>query len=99
VVFLTGQGLDRAEKWVSIVGMVVSVSLSAAGLLLGWLTWRRAQTVRVRRTGDATARGPGSRANSGAVGGSAHGQTVVEDTGSAGATAGGRANTGVDRSR
>jgi hypothetical protein len=42
VVLLTGQGLDRAEKWVSLVGVFVSVAMSAAGLVLGWLTWRQA---------------------------------------------------------
>lgn len=43
VLSLTGQGLDRAEKWVSIVGTVTSVALAVAGLGLGWLTWRQAQ--------------------------------------------------------
>jgi hypothetical protein len=38
--FLTGQGLDRAEKWASIVGIVISVATGATGLLLGWLAWR-----------------------------------------------------------
>lgn len=39
VVVLTGQGLDRAEKWVSLVGMFISVIIGLAGLALGWLTW------------------------------------------------------------
>jgi hypothetical protein len=37
-VFLTGQGLDRAEKWVSIAGAVISVVIGAAGVLVGWRT-------------------------------------------------------------
>ncbi len=41
VVVLAGQGLDRAEKWVSLAGVVVSVMLSGGGLALGWLTWRQ----------------------------------------------------------
>ena len=43
--FLTGQGLDRAEKWVSIVVGVTSLVLGAAGLVLGWLTWRNERRV------------------------------------------------------
>ncbi|MEU8004176.1 hypothetical protein AB0B66_23720 [Catellatospora sp. NPDC049111] len=39
--FLLGEGLDRAEKWVSIVGMCVSMAMGAGGLVLGWLTWRQ----------------------------------------------------------
>jgi len=38
---LTGQGLDRAEKWVSLVGMFISVGVGLAGAVLGWVTWRR----------------------------------------------------------
>ena len=41
VVFLADQGLDRAEKWISIVGVMVSVTVSVAGVVLGWLTWRQ----------------------------------------------------------
>jgi hypothetical protein len=36
-VVLARQGLDRAEKWVSIVGVVASMLIAAAGL---WLAWR-----------------------------------------------------------
>ena len=43
VLFLTGQGLDRAEKWVSIAGAVASVAFGLTGLVVGWLTWRQAQ--------------------------------------------------------
>ena len=42
VLFLNGQGLDRAEKWVSLVGVFTSAAMSAGGLVLGWLTWRQA---------------------------------------------------------
>jgi hypothetical protein len=38
--FLTGQGLDNAEKWVSLVGMFVSAGLGVAGVVLGWVSWR-----------------------------------------------------------
>lgn len=41
--FLLSEGLDRAEKWVSIVVGVTSLVLAAAGLLLGLLTWRQAR--------------------------------------------------------
>ena len=40
-VLLRGQGLDRAGQWVAIMGFFVSTVLSAAGLVLGWLTWRQ----------------------------------------------------------
>ncbi len=43
--FLLGEGLDRAEKWISIVGVCVSTALSGGGLLLGWLTWRQTRAV------------------------------------------------------
>lgn len=57
--FLLGEGLDRAEKWVSIVGVCVSAALSAGGLLLGMLTWR--QTRADSRAAPAvTARGIGA---------------------------------------
>ncbi|GAB7037902.1 MULTISPECIES: hypothetical protein [Catenuloplanes] len=41
VVLLGGEGLDRAEKWVSIVGVTASVVLSGLGLTVSWLAWRR----------------------------------------------------------
>lgn len=44
VVFLTGQGLDQAEKWVSIVGTVASLLVGMAGLAVGWLAWQRPVT-------------------------------------------------------
>lgn len=37
---LTGQGLDRAEKWVSLVGVFLSAGLGIAGAILGGVTWR-----------------------------------------------------------
>ncbi len=39
-VFLTSEGLDRAEKWVSISGVIVSVALGVGGLVLAWLSLR-----------------------------------------------------------
>ncbi len=100
VVFLTGQGLDRAEKWVSLVGVFASVVISVMGLVLGWKTWRQGQAPsgsggRVRRTGNATAVGRGSRANSGSLG--AAPGSVVDRTGHAWAQDGAWANTGEDR--
>jgi hypothetical protein len=43
VYFLAGQGLDKAEKWVTIVGAFVSVGIGLAGLAIGWATWRQSQ--------------------------------------------------------
>lgn len=40
---LSRQGLDTAEKWVSILGMFVSVSLGSGGVALGWLAFRHAR--------------------------------------------------------
>lgn len=45
LVFLVGEGLDRAEKWVSIAGVISSLPLGAAGLMLAWLAWRRPRRV------------------------------------------------------
>jgi hypothetical protein len=56
--FLTGQGLDRAEKWVSLVGVFVSVAMSAAGLVLGWLSWRQASAL--PSAGPVSTSGPGT---------------------------------------
>ena len=99
LVFLIGQGLDRAEKWVSLVGVFASVVIGVTGLVLGWKTWSQAKARtglggRVRRTGNATAVGRGSRANSGSLG-SVPG-SVVDCTGNASAGGGGWANTGED---
>jgi hypothetical protein len=44
-VLLAQQGLDRAEKLVSIGVGVTSILIAFAGLWLGWLTWRRAPGV------------------------------------------------------
>lgn len=48
--FLTGQGLDRAEKWVSLVGVFLAVALGVAGTFLGWASWRGSRV----RAGTAT---------------------------------------------
>jgi hypothetical protein len=95
VVFLTGQGLDRAEKWVSLVGVFISLAVAIAGLILAWRTTSAVPAGRVRRTGNATAVGPGSRAVTGSVGGAQGG--VVERTGDARAERGAQAVTGEDR--
>ena len=104
VTLLRGEGLDRAEKWVSLVGVLVSVLVGVAGLALGVITLRRtssgegtgdrARYGRVRKTGDATAIGRGSRANSGSTGAGAAGD--VERTGDARGESGGHANTGLE---
>jgi hypothetical protein len=39
--FISGQGLDRVEKWISIAGVVTSVGLSAAGVFLAFLALRQ----------------------------------------------------------
>ncbi|MFI6272498.1 hypothetical protein [Micromonospora zamorensis] len=41
MVLLSGEGLDRAEKWVSIAGVVASVMLGGLGLVVAWFSWRR----------------------------------------------------------
>jgi hypothetical protein len=102
VTILRGQGLDRAEKWTSLVGVFTSGIVGIVGLVLAWLTWRQAVASergpagRLRRTGKATATGVGSRAVSGSVG--AGSGAVVEHTGDATAYSGGYAITGEDRS-
>ncbi|WIN00227.1 hypothetical protein ACTOB_003921 [Actinoplanes oblitus] len=55
---LAGQGLDRAEKWISIGGVCVSTLLGVAGLVLGWMTWRQETTARADVPA-VTAGGPG----------------------------------------
>ena len=74
--FLTGQGLDHAEKWVSVSGVGISTALGVAGVSLGWLTWRQSrpvrQPVRVRASG----------AGSAAIGGNNRGKIVTRVSGS-----------------
>ncbi|NBE81215.1 hypothetical protein [Micromonospora rubida] len=106
MMFLTGQGLDRAEKWVSIMGMFVSVALSGAGITLGWWSWRQATRVNAgervrgasaRFTGDAVAEGLGSRAISGVVSsGLVSAEVIASQTGRAHASNGGVAVSGVE---
>jgi hypothetical protein len=40
-VFLASQGLDKADKWSSVVGLFVATLLGVAGLVLGWLGLRQ----------------------------------------------------------
>ncbi|WP_141725127.1 RIP homotypic interaction motif-containing protein [Micromonospora pallida] len=40
---LLGEGLDRAEKWVSIAGVLLSVVFGGAGAVFGFLHWRRSE--------------------------------------------------------
>ena len=97
VALLATQGLDRAEKWTSLVGVFVSVAIGVAGLALGWATWRQGAgpSGRVSRTGDATATGAGSVAVSGSRG--TPSGTAVDRTGDATARGGGHAVSGDDR--
>lgn len=95
VVFLSGQGLDRAEQWVSIIGMVVSVALAAGGVVLGWLAWRHPHT-----TTPATPAVEASGAGAAAVGGNNRGAITTNVTNPApgsppaGASAGGAVRAG-----
>jgi hypothetical protein len=103
-VFLSGQGLENADRWVTVAGFFVSTLLAAGSFGLAWSasrapTRQRAappgadqvagsgtahaveaghantgietsggdRPTRVTRSGDATASGPGSVANTGIV--------------------------------
>jgi hypothetical protein len=99
VVVLVNQGLDRAEKWTSLVGMFVSAGIGALGVFLAWRTLRGTSAGagpgrRVSQTGRATATGPGSVAVSGSLGSSPG--TAVNRTGDATARDGGLAVSGDD---
>jgi hypothetical protein len=73
---LAGQGLERAEKWVSIGGVLASAMISAVGLWLGWLTWRHNVNTPASAP-PVTAGGTGAVA----IGGSSGGQVVTEVSG------------------
>jgi len=75
-VVLTGQGLDRAEKWISIVGVCLSTILGLAGLILAWLTWRQGQPT---PTLPPTVHTPGTGAVG--IGGDNQGRIRTEATG------------------
>ncbi|WP_433796638.1 hypothetical protein [Actinoplanes sp. CA-252034] len=99
-VFLSGQGLEDADRWVTVVGFFVTTVLAAGSIAAAWWASRppiparpaatdrvdgsgaalacdggRAntgidgygddRTAQVNRSGNATARGPGSVANTG----------------------------------
>jgi len=40
VIFLTGQGMERANQWSSVLQLFVSPTLTIAGLVVSWLAWR-----------------------------------------------------------
>src|SRR5688572_4028659 len=86
--FLTGQGLDDAEKWVSILGMFVSVCLGAGGVALGWLTLRHSRTTATRPWASASGRGAT------AIAGDNDGGIDTEVSGSGGQPAGSPPATG-----
>ena len=70
--FLAGQSLDRAGQWTTVVGFFVSTALGVAGVLLGWLTWRR---------GQQAAGGPAATAEDGAGVEQAVGEVRIGRTG------------------
>jgi hypothetical protein len=78
--------IASALATVAAVGVAVWAALPGSGA-----------GVRASRTGNATARGRGSRANTGLTGPPASGPAVADRTGDAEATGGGSATTGVDR--
>lgn len=57
--FLRGEGLDRAEKWVSIGGVCISTVIGVAGLFVAWRTWQQTRQNR-RPERRATAAGSGA---------------------------------------
>lgn len=96
--FLRGQGLDKAEKWTSLIGAFISAATGITGLVLALRqpsVQDGGRPVRISRTGDAVATGAGSEAITGSVGEAAG--TTVRRTGRAEARDGGRAVSGEDR--
>jgi len=96
-VVLARQGLDRAEKWVSLIEVPASLVIGVVGLVLAFRALRGGSetTSTARRTGDAFAAGPGSRAVTGVTGPPGTGG-VADHTGAARAFDGGSASTGID---
>lgn len=88
---------DRANQVAGLVSALVAV------LALGVAVWTvttgsSSGSVRVSNTGAATAKGPGSRANSGLVtSGDARGEVIVEQTGDASSEDGGSVSTGYEQ--
>lgn len=48
LIFLAGEGLDRADQWSSVVGAVAAVLLGLGGLVIGALSWREARRANER---------------------------------------------------
>ncbi len=105
---LVAFGGCAAGLWLAGVDAAVALGIAVAPFtimltVLGWWAARadsrgsgssdRAGRTIAKRTGPATARGPGSKANSGVIG-----SGIAKRTGKAEATEGGSANTGVDSS-
>jgi hypothetical protein len=82
---------NRIATVASALAAVAAVGVAVWAALPGTATGPR-----VSRTGTATAMGLGSCANTGVAGPTTHDAAVATRTGSAEATDGGRANTGVD---
>ena|SRR2546423_858300 len=51
--FLARQGLDRADKWSSVIGLFVSIVVGLIGIALGWLGLQH------ERSHSAPSRSPG----------------------------------------
>jgi hypothetical protein len=84
---------NRIATVASAVAAVAAVGVAVWAALPG----NGAAGMRASRTGGATARGPGSRANTGVSGPAMAGPVVAGHTGAAEATEGGSSNTGIDR--
>lgn len=80
---LARQGLDRAEKLVSIGVGLASLLIAAGGLWLAWLTWRQAALPPAAPAPPVTAGGVGAAA----VGGSSSERITTEVSGIAPAAA------------
>ncbi|SFF39135.1 hypothetical protein SAMN05421541_109483 [Actinoplanes philippinensis] len=102
-VFLSGQGLENADRWVTVVGFFVSTALAAGAVAAAWPASRSpgparpATTDRVAGSGAAYA-GEGGRANTGIEAGGDGRTAEVNRSGSATARGPGSvANTGISR--
>jgi hypothetical protein len=103
IAFLIHEGLDRAEKWTSLVGMVMSIGLGVVGLVIAVRDRQRGtatpnpNNIRVNGSGEAVAKGAGSSAVSGLRAGSFPSEPIdVCRSGRSDASGGGSATSGVD---
>jgi hypothetical protein len=93
-------GVFAVVRWEHANRIATIASALAAVAVLGVAVWAAlpgsGAGARASRTGNATARGRGSRVNTGVAGPAVPGLTAADGTGDAEATGGGSANTGVD---